>query len=103
MKYLCLEWSDENLLNEFKRVSGLILEHKLALENYEDFTGNRVEDFRVAEADWKALKQGISAFTESEIVLKAQEILKFYQQLIQQIGTEHFLVYPDGSLEYKVN
>lgn len=29
-------------------------------------------------------------YTESEIVVKAQEILKFYQQLIQQIGRTFF-------------
>lgn len=103
MKYLNYEWTNEALLNEFKSVSGLILEHKLALENYEDFTGNRVDSFHKLEAKWREIKENLSQYTENENVAKAQEILKENQATIKAVGSEHFLFYADGSVEYKVN
>lgn len=102
MKYFEREWLDENLLNKFKGISGLILEYKLAIENYEDFNDTCVEDSHKLEAEWRTLRENSSNSNENDVLNKASEILEKYKGLVSSIGNENFIFYKDGSLEYKV-
>lgn len=103
MEFLGKKWSDVKLLNTFKLTSGLILEYKLALENYEDFNNLKIEDFSKLEYEWKSLKEEITTTTEKNIVDKSNDILNKYKMLINAIGPDNFYFYNDGSIGYKNN
>ena len=95
------EWANMELLNSYKTNSGLILDYKLAIENYEDFTGKRVEDFHAIDKLWNDKKSNTN-LNDDEMYNESVAILNKFKALVNSIGCENFTTYKDGSIEYKV-
>ena len=96
------EWKDEILLDKFKKNNSIILDCKLAIENYEDFRGEIVEEFNNINILWKNEKSKSLNMTDFETCKIAEEFVKKYYQLIEKLGKENFIFYEDGTVEYKV-
>ncbi len=94
-----IEWKDESLLNEYRKNVALILDYKLALENYEDFTNIKLAKFCKIEKFWYDGKRNKS--TEVELFNLSKKVLKDYANLVNKLGKQNFIFYKNGGIEYK--
>ncbi|MBQ7880303.1 MAG: hypothetical protein IJ358_00450 [Clostridia bacterium] len=96
------EWNDETLLENFKRNNSIILDCQLAIESYEDFRDEIVEDFHNLNKLWKNEKVKSVNMTDFQIYEISEDFIKRYYKLIENLGKEKFVFYNDGTVEYKV-
>ncbi len=94
-----IEWKDESLLNEYKKNVGLILDYKLAIENYEDFKNVKLAKFGEIEKLWYDGKKNKS--TEIELFNLSQKVLKEYANLVNELGKQNFIFYKNGGIEFR--
>ena len=99
MNYNNIKWHDEEMFENFKNTSGLILDYKLALENYEDFNNVKLDKFSEIEKMWYNREN--SKLTNIELLALAKKVLESYKTLVNEIGIENFIIYKDGGIEYK--
>lgn len=93
-------WENAQWQKSYKNNAGLILEYKLAIENYEDFNGLELARFRELEVMWAKRKD--SSLTDKQILQLSFDVLDGYKNLVTEIGKENFKFYEDGSVEYIV-
>ena len=94
-------WQDEELLKKFKRNSSIILDCQLAIENYEDFNSQVIEEFQILNNLWKEEKSKKTINSDNEMYTISQLYIEKYYQLIDKIGKGNFIFYEDGAVEYK--
>ena len=96
------DWKDEESLKVFRETSAIILDYFLAIEDYEDRNGVRLEDFIQLNKQWKQEKEQHQNKTDKEMSDISKNILEKYKKLVEKIGKEKFIIYDDGTIEYKV-
>ena len=88
-------------LNEFDQNMCEVLEIQLALESYQDNTGNHIELIDEAFFEIANLRKIKLELTESEKFKKSQELLVKLHRVLDQIGKEKFVFYDDGDIGYE--
>lgn len=86
--------------NEFEQKMSKILYFDLALENYEDLTGNRLEELDENFEKLKLLRQNRNFWSEDVRLREANNILDNFNKIIEDIGTNNFTFYDNGAVEY---
>ena len=95
------EWSSEEKYLEYKANSCKILNSSLAIESYQDFTGD--EDSEISQA-YKKLGlyyKNKPVMTEEELLKTSYELVKIFDAIFDKIGREKFIFYDDGDVNYK--
>ena len=94
-----IEWEDEKTLNEYKKTFTMLLDYKLALENYEDFNHAKIKNFSKWEKMW--YKRNSTCSSGADLLKLANTVLEGYKSLVNEIGIDKFLIYKNGGIEYR--
>ena len=95
------EWSSEEKYLEHKFNGRKILKGSLAIESYQDFTGD--EDAEISQA-YKKLGQYYKnkpVMTEEELLKTSYELVEIFDAIFDKIGRDKFIFYDDGDVNYK--
>ena len=95
------EWSSEEKYLEHKFNARKILKGSLAIESYEDFTGNSLDLSDRVFKELSEYRKNKPNMTEEELLKASYELVEKFNILFDKIGKEKFIFYDDGDVEYK--
>ena len=95
------EWSSEEKYLEYKANSCKILNSSLAIESYQDFTGDKGAEISHAYKKLGQYYKKKSVMTEEELLRTSYELVEKFNLLFDKIGRENFIFYDDGDVSYK--
>ena len=93
-----VEWNDTIMLTNYKKIVGLILDYKLAMENYEDFNNKNLANFHELDKVWH--NRNNKEMSNNELFELANNVLNDYKNIVKEIDDGHFITYDDGGIEY---
>lgn len=88
-------------MEEFNNNMADILDIQLALENYQDNTGEKIPLLNETFLELKNLRQTKNDLSEGDLVKLSNEILMKLNKVLDVAGREKFIFYEDGGIGYK--
>ena len=77
-----------------------LLRLQLALENYEDDTGENQQLLKEANLELKKFRETKQNLSSEEQINITDKIIEKYNQIIDIIGKDKFVFYDDGDINY---
>ena len=87
----------------FNKNMSKILDIQLALESYQDNTGENTELVNEAFDKISILRANKNTFSTEELIKKSNELLLFLNEVLDVIGRKKFIFYNDGGIGYEWN
>ena len=94
------EWSSEEEYLKFKANSNKILNYSLAIESYADCFGKDEVYKDIAFIKLKEFRQTKQTMTENELLQVSGALSILFEDLVQRIGKEKFMIYEDGDINF---
>ena len=94
------EWLSEEDYTLYKTNRKKYMSLSLAVEHYIDYTGENQLFKTIAFTKLKELRTNQSNYKTSELISLTSEIVKLFEQLIEEIGLEFFTQYDDGTITF---
>lgn len=87
-------------LSELENNKRQLLRLQLALENYEDDTGENLQLLIEANLELKKYRETKQNLSREEQINITEKIIEKYNQIIDIIGKDKFVFYDDGDINY---
>ena len=89
------------IMKEFNENMSKVLDIQLALENYQDNTGQNTNLINEAFGAIATLRQKKTEMVEEERLMASIELLNKLNNVLDVIGREKFIFYEDGGIGYE--
>lgn len=87
-------------MKEFDNNMSKVLDIQLALENYQDNTGENTDLINKAFSEISILRKSENELSEEERLNSSKNLLIKLNKLLDEIGREKFIFYDDGDIDY---
>lgn len=91
---------NNNINNEFDNKMSQIIYYQLALENYEDLTGNHLNYLNTTHKKLGELRKNKNIWEEKKKIQIANDILEEFKNAVNKVGKNNFTFFNDIVIEY---